>query len=108
MVEKEEEEEEDGKKKRGKMEEEVEGENKRGKMEGEVEEEMSSDDEEVEEEERRHAGKEKNTGRRKTVYYCKTCPAEPGLCPVPCFELYHTKLLYKMAAEMDTLGEFMQ
>ncbi|XP_054652063.1 zinc finger MYM-type protein 4-like isoform X5 [Dunckerocampus dactyliophorus] len=30
-----------------------------------------------------------------TQYYCKTCPGQPNLCPVPCFELYHTRLIYK-------------
>ncbi|RVE56980.1 hypothetical protein OJAV_G00211690 [Oryzias javanicus] len=37
-----------------------------------------------------------------TLYYCKTCSGEPSLCPVPCFELYHTRLIYKMAPELET------
>ncbi|XP_063764932.1 zinc finger MYM-type protein 4 isoform X2 [Eleginops maclovinus] len=37
---------------------------------------------------------------RRTGYFCKTCSGEPSLCPVPCFELYHTRLTYKT----DELG----
>jgi Transposase IS4 len=29
-------------------------------------------------------------GRKKTVYFCKTCARHPGLHPVDCFERYHT------------------
>lgn len=42
------------------------------------------------------------TSRGKTSYYCKTCSGEPSLCPVPCFELYHTRLIYKTAPELET------
>ena len=28
--------------------------------------------------------------RHTTCYYCKTCPEQPALHPVPCFERYHT------------------
>ncbi|KAK2891529.1 hypothetical protein Q8A73_017194 [Channa argus] len=45
------------------------------------------------------------TARRQTSYYCKTCTGEPSLCPVPCFELYHTRLIYKTAPELETQGE---
>lgn len=40
-----------------------------------------------------------------TLYYCKTCPGEPSLCPVPCFEFYHTRLIYKSALELESAGE---
>ncbi|XP_054586135.2 zinc finger MYM-type protein 4 isoform X4 [Nothobranchius furzeri] len=40
-----------------------------------------------------------------TSYYCKTCPEEPSLCPVPCFELYHTQLVYRTAPELEAQGE---
>lgn len=44
--------------------------------------------------------------RRQTSYYCKTCSGEPSLCPVPCFELYHTRLIYKTPPpELETQGE---
>lgn len=48
----------------------------------------------------------KDCGRSEsqTLYYCKTCSGEPSLCPVPCFELYHTQLIYKMAPELETPG----
>ncbi|XP_056281599.1 zinc finger MYM-type protein 4-like isoform X2 [Pseudoliparis swirei] len=39
--------------------------------------------------------------RRRTPYYCKTCSGEPSLCPAPCFELYHTRLIYKSAPQPD-------
>lgn len=29
--------------------------------------------------------------RKQTIYICKNCPEQPPLCPVPCFEDYHTK-----------------
>ncbi|KAM9341227.1 zinc finger MYM-type protein 4-like [Symphorus nematophorus] len=45
---------------------------------------------------------EQKTLRRQTSYYCKTCSGEPSLCPVPCFELYHTRLIYKTAPELET------
>ena len=45
------------------------------------------------------------TLRTQTSYYCKTCSGEPSLCPVPCFELYHTRLIYKTAPELEIQGE---
>lgn len=39
-----------------------------------------------------------------TSYYCKTCAGEPSLCPVPCFEVYHTRLIYRTAPELETKG----
>lgn len=42
--------------------------------------------------------------RRRTPFYCKTCAGEPSLCAVPCFELYHTQLIYRTAAELETQG----
>ena len=50
---------------------------------------------------------EHNSGtvRRQTSFYCKTCSGEPSLCPVPCFELYHTRLIYKTAPELEKQGE---
>lgn len=41
----------------------------------------------------------------RTSYYCKTCSGEPSLCPVPCFEVYHTRLIYRTAAEQETQGK---
>ncbi|KAK0132547.1 Zinc finger MYM-type protein 4 [Merluccius polli] len=44
--------------------------------------------------------------RRLTAYHCKTCPEQPALCPAPCFELYHTRLLYRHTpAELGTAGQ---
>lgn len=40
-----------------------------------------------------------------TLYYCKTCSGEPSLCPVPCFEVYHTRLIYRTAPELETEGK---
>lgn len=34
-------------------------------------------------------------GRKKTVYFCKTCSRQPGLHPTECFEKYHTKQKFK-------------
>lgn len=42
--------------------------------------------------------------RSRTPYYCKTCAGEPSLCAVPCFELYHTRLIYRTAPELETQG----
>lgn len=42
--------------------------------------------------------------RRRTAFYCKSCAGEPSLCAVPCFELYHTQLIYRTAAELETQG----
>uniref|UniRef100_A0A668AWS2 Uncharacterized protein n=1 Tax=Myripristis murdjan TaxID=586833 RepID=A0A668AWS2_9TELE len=40
-------------------------------------------------------GSSKKSGRKQTAFFCKTCPEQPALCPVPCFETYHTKMVYK-------------
>jgi hypothetical protein len=32
--------------------------------------------------------------RKESIYMCKQCPSGPGLCPVPCFELYHSQINY--------------
>lgn len=44
-------------------------------------------------------------GGKQTAYYCKTCAGGPSLCPVPCFELYHTRLIYTTAADLETKGK---
>lgn len=44
----------------------------------------------------------------RTLYYCKTCSGEPSLCPVPCFEVYHTRLIYRTAPELETQGKSSQ
>lgn len=41
----------------------------------------------------------------RTSYYCKTCAGEPSLCPVPCFEVYHTRLVYRAAPQLETKGK---
>lgn len=46
----------------------------------------------------------KKRGNR-TSYFCKTCAGEPSLCPVPCFEVYHTRLIYRAAPELETKGK---
>ncbi|XP_030212048.1 zinc finger MYM-type protein 4 isoform X2 [Gadus morhua] len=33
-------------------------------------------------------------GQGATDFYCRLCPGQPGLCPAPCFEIYHTRLMY--------------
>ena len=33
----------------------------------------------------------KSTKRKRIVYHCKTWQDHPPLCPIPCFEKYHTK-----------------
>lgn len=43
-----------------------------------------------------------------TLYYCKTCSGEPSLCPVPCFEVYHTRLIYRTAPELETKRKSLQ
>lgn len=35
-------------------------------------------------------------GRRKTIYYCDTCPRKPGLHIGMCFEQYHTLSDFKI------------
>ena len=32
--------------------------------------------------------------RREVTFICSQCPSKPALCPVPCFEPYHTKIQY--------------
>ena len=34
--------------------------------------------------------------RHRSIYYCKTCPDNPSLCPDRCFERYHTLRNYKL------------
>ena len=33
----------------------------------------------------------KHGKRKESRYKCKTCISKPGLCVVPCFEIYHTE-----------------
>lgn len=33
----------------------------------------------------------KRVTRKETRYQCKTCMSRPGLCVVPCFEVFHTE-----------------
>lgn len=47
----------------------------------------------------------RETLRSQTSYYCKTCSGEPSLCPVPCFEIYHTRLIYRTVPDLETRGE---
>lgn len=84
-------------------EEEEEQEKKMGKGEQEVNVMNCIDEEDGERREVQHSVM--NTYKNQTSYYCKTCSGEPSLCPVPCFELYHTKLIYKTALELETQGE---
>uniref|UniRef100_A0A667ZTI6 TRASH domain-containing protein n=1 Tax=Myripristis murdjan TaxID=586833 RepID=A0A667ZTI6_9TELE len=104
------EDEEEKKKKRGKAEREVgEEEEQEKKTEEEEMKAVNSDDEKDGEREQKEnvvTGKDceedNETGKRQTSYYCKMCPGEPSLCPVPCFELYHTRLIYQLAPELET------
>ena len=34
----------------------------------------------------------KNKVRKESRYHCKNCQDHPGLCPAPCFMIYHTQL----------------
>ena len=34
--------------------------------------------------------------RHRSIYYCKTCPDNPSLCPDRCFERYHSLRNYKL------------
>lgn len=52
-------------------------------------------------EERDGENKNCEKGEKQTSYYCKTCAGEPSLCPVPCFEVYHTRLIYRTAPELE-------
>ncbi|XP_038128182.1 zinc finger MYM-type protein 4-like isoform X1 [Cyprinodon tularosa] len=65
---------------------------------------MEGDGGDEPEEERHNSDGEKSEidcGRmeRQTQFYCKTCSEEPSLCPVPCFELYHTEPNYEAPGE---------
>ncbi|XP_044023746.1 uncharacterized protein LOC122862357 [Siniperca chuatsi] len=64
--------------------------------------ENDGDRKEEEHSEMKDCEQKSGTCRRRTSYYCKTCSGEPSLCPVPCFELYHTRLIYKTAPELET------
>lgn len=85
----------------------VEEEDERGEEKKKKTEELDKKTEEMHSEERKE--KEhfyiKDCEPRQTSYYCKTCAGEPNLCPVPCFELYHTKVIYKAAPELERQGE---
>ncbi|CAL8293636.1 unnamed protein product [Arctogadus glacialis] len=51
----------------------------------------------AEREETKAAGLETGVGvagQGATDFYCRLCPGQPGLCAAPCFELYHTRLMY--------------
>lgn len=37
----------------------------------------------------------RTVARKRSVFYCKTCPDNPGICPGLCFEKYHTLVEYK-------------
>lgn len=95
-----EEEEQEKKKKKQKM---VEGDESERKTEEEEAEGVNSHGEN--DGERKEEEQKSVPLRRQTLYYCKTCSGEPSLCPVPCFELYHTRLIYKTAPELETQGE---
>ena len=36
----------------------------------------------------------KNKVRKEFRYHCKNCQDHPGLCPAPCFMIYHTQIDY--------------
>lgn len=55
--------------------------------------------------EERQSDSELTCNRVMTFFYCKTCSGEPSLCPVPCFELYHTRLIYKTVPKLEAQGE---
>ncbi|XP_041955570.1 piggyBac transposable element-derived protein 4 [Alosa sapidissima] len=44
---------------------------------------------------RKRSPDDAHRGRKQTPFFCKTCPDHPALCPTDCFEMYHTKLVYK-------------
>ncbi|XP_034419032.1 histone H3.v1-like [Cyclopterus lumpus] len=113
-VEEEKQEEKKKKKKKRKEEEEEEEEEKEDEEPGRKTEEESEEakgvnscdakdgeSKEGEHSEAKHCEQKSGTVRRQTSYYCKTCSGEPSLCPVPCFELYHTRLIYKSAPEPE-------
>ncbi|XP_056152313.1 zinc finger MYM-type protein 4-like [Lampris incognitus] len=107
-----EEEEEGEMRKRGKMEEKLgeskEKEKKTEEREKEAEDKKMNSGGEKHEEKKESGGQEKGCeqengiGRTQTLYFCKTCPGEPSLCPVPCFELYHTRLIYRPVPDLET------
>ena len=37
----------------------------------------------------------RDTKRHRTHFFCKTCSNNPTLCPTPCFELYHTREVFR-------------
>lgn len=102
-------EEEERERKKQKTEEDEEPQRKTEKMAEEAKGMNSHDEEDGERKEERcevkDCGQKSGTLGRQTSYYCKTCSGEPSLCPVPCFELYHTRLIYKTAPELETQGE---
>ncbi|KAF3844550.1 hypothetical protein F7725_007713 [Dissostichus mawsoni] len=69
-----------------------------------VKDENNGENKEQEHSEVKLCEQEGGTLRRKTWYFCKTCSGEPSLCPVPCFELYHTRLVYKTAPGLEAQG----
>lgn len=92
-------------KKKQKMEEAEEPERKAKEEAEEAKRVTSRDENDGKRKEEEHSEmKECGALRRRTLYYCKTCSGEPSLCPVPCFELYHTRLIYK-TPELETQGE---
>ncbi|XP_041949787.1 piggyBac transposable element-derived protein 4-like [Alosa sapidissima] len=44
---------------------------------------------------RKRSPDDAHRGRKQTPFFCKTCSDHPALCPTDCFEMYHTKLVYK-------------
>ena len=38
--------------------------------------------------------KRKYNRRKMVMYFCPRCPTQPGLCPSPCFQLFHTITKY--------------
>lgn len=88
------------------MEEEEGAEKKQKRAEDEETEKKEKDEEEEEQLEKTDCESRSELSGRQTSYYCKTCSGEPSLCPVPCFELYHTRLIYKVIPELETEGEF--
>lgn len=94
--------EEEKERKKQKMEEVEEPEKK---TDNEVHNEKDGERKEEEHCEMKDCEQQSGTARRQTSYYCKMCLGEPSLCPVPCFELYHTRLIYKTAPELETQGE---
>lgn len=62
----------------------------------------SHSDADGERKEEGHCETKSNEKKSETSHYCKTCSGEPSLCPVPCFELFHTKLIYKTVPELES------